>query len=76
MLKKHSFLADPLSRVVKRWTAKSPKTYELITEVALYTSIGAAVVMFVGVTFPVTFPLWVLPTAGMLVAIGSKLTKE
>jgi hypothetical protein len=65
-------LGKLVNATVKRWTAKSPETYRIITDVAAFTTIGAMIILMI----PATFPAWVVPSATLLVAIGSKLTKE
>ena len=66
------YMADILQKAVQRWTAKSPKTYRVITDVAIGAGIAATIVTMI----PATYPIWVLPTTAILIALGAKFTVE
>lgn len=64
--------ADLTGELIRRWTAKSPKAYRIITDIALGAGLAATALLFL----PVTLPAWVVPTGAFLVALGAKLTTE
>ena len=65
-------LSKLIAEAVHRWTASSPKTYQIITNIALGVGIAATVVTLI----PVTYPAWVLPVTAFLISLSAKLTKE
>ena len=65
-------ISEALSILLKRWTAKSPIAYRLITDVSLGVGIAATVLPhFYGAT-----PNWVVTVGALLVSVTSKLTVE
>lgn len=65
-------LSKLIAEAVHRWTANSPKTYRMITDIALGVGIAATVVTLI----PVTYPSWVLPVTAFAISLTAKLTKE
>jgi hypothetical protein len=65
-------LAKIIHLAITRWTAKSPKAYRIITDVALGAGIASTTLSLL----PVVLPAWVIPTGAFLVALASKLTIE
>jgi hypothetical protein len=65
-------LASLLKSAIKRWTAESPQAWQIVTNVSLGIGITATVVTLL----PFTFPAWVIPAAGFLIAFSSKMTVE
>ena len=63
-------LAGMVQKAVARWTAKSPKVYQIITNIAIGTGLAASVITLI----PVSYPGWVIPVTSVLIAIGSKFT--
>jgi len=65
-------LASLVNLLIKRWTTSSPKTYQVITNVAIGTGIAATVITLI----PFSYPVWVLPTAAFAIALSAKFTVE
>lgn len=65
-------LASLIKNLVLRWTTSSPKTYQVITNVAIGTGIAATVITLI----PLSYPAWVLPTAAFAIALSAKFTVE
>jgi hypothetical protein len=59
-----------ISKAIQRWTAESPKTAQVITDVAL----GAGIVATVVAVLPFSYPAYVLPITALLISISAKLT--
>ncbi len=59
-----------VQKTVSRWTAESPKTYRVITDISSGVAIASTLIMLI----PITYPAWVIPAAAILAAITSKLT--
>ena len=70
-------LAQLLNSAIKRWTAKTPKTYTLIMDVSLGIAIGSSLVQAIPYILPmVVLPHWVIPVAGGLAIFFSKFQTE
>jgi hypothetical protein len=65
-------LALLTKQLIARWTAKSPRTYRTITDIALGVGVAATALTLL----PITLPVWVLPASAFLIALGSKLTVD
>jgi hypothetical protein len=65
-------LALLTKQLIARWTAKSPRTYSTITDIALGVGVAATALTLL----PITLPVWVLPAIAFIVALGAKLTVE
>jgi len=63
-------LAKVVHKAVKRWTAKSPKTYRVLTDIGTGVAIAGMVTSFI------SLPPWAGILVGALVSIGSKFTEE
>lgn len=65
-------VAAMVQKAVERWTAKSPKAYALITNIAIGAGIAGTIVTMI----PFTYPAWVLPVTALVIAVSAKFTKE
>ena len=65
-------LSDMIAELVNRFTASSPKTYQIVTNIALGVGIAATIVTLI----PITYPVWVLPVTAFAISLSAKLTKE
>jgi len=65
-------LTNLLRLLIQRWTAKSPKTYRLITDLSLGIALAATALPLI----PVSLPAWFIPASAFIVALSAKLTIE
>ena len=65
-------MAALLQAMIARWTAKSPKTYRIITDVSVGIGIAATIVTLI----PISYPAWVLPVTAFGIAFASKFSVD
>lgn len=65
-------MAGMVQKAVTRWTAKSPKVYRNITNIAMVAGVAATVVQMI----PFAYPIWVMPVTAFVIAVAAKFTVE
>lgn len=67
--------AEWVAMVIRRWMAKSPKVYRIITDVFLGIGIAGSIIPLIPDIFKgYKLPAWVIPVAALVVVIASKMT--